>query len=185
MCRATRRTSSDGVGDADPHLPERHPGPVRSPVIFAAASASGDVGAGTAHRGPGTTPGVDRVAQRDVDERAVRAHVAHRGDARPQGRVGVGGAEQRVTRRRAAEEVRRVAVLDRAHQVRVEVDESRQDRGVREVEHVRAGGTSVGGGENGGDPLAFDHHRAVGVHLAGHHVDEPAGSNQECHDGRA
>ena len=80
----------EGVHDTDPQLGGHQRFGVGSePADVAAATGAADVGTGHHHPRSGRPAGLDRVAERDVDEGAVGADVAHAGEAGEQGVAGV------------------------------------------------------------------------------------------------
>ena len=68
-------------GDAHPQL-ARHGDVGRQPGDVAAPARAGHVRAGAHHPGPGDPAVLDRLAEREVDERVERPHVADGGEAR-------------------------------------------------------------------------------------------------------
>ena len=89
-------------------------------------------------RGPGNHAGVDRFHQRDVGE-AGGADVAHRGEPGVERAPRVARAAQRGVGRQLAHRPRHPVALDVIRQVRVRVDQARQQRDVAEVDRLRAG----------------------------------------------
>ena len=137
----------DGVDDPHPQL-VRHDGVDvrRQAGDVAAAAGAGDVRAGDPHPRPDHPAGVDRVAQRDVDERAERADVADGGEAGQHGVAGVADAGQRLLRAGAGEQLGvAVAAVRLADQVGVAVDHARQQRVPGQVDDAGALGGRVGG----------------------------------------
>jgi len=108
----------------------------------AGAAGDGDVRAGDVHARPGDVAAIDRVAQRDIVERAVRAEVAHGRKSRHERGLDARYGREHDLRRGVKEHGARIAVVLGEHAVRlvsVTVDKSRNDGHVREVDDLRSG----------------------------------------------
>jgi hypothetical protein len=127
----------------------------------------------------------DGVAQRRVDP--VRGtHLAHRGDAGEQRAPGVGGGPQCLRWDRATQVVDGVAVPVVAHldaQVRVGVDDARQQRGVAQLDDPRAGRHRQGAAY-GLDASTCDEHDGVAHARVAPSVEQPRGLQRGDHRGR-
>ena len=102
--------------------------------------------------------GVDGVAQADVDE-VVRADVAHRGEAGFERAPGVHGRVHGLLGGKAHQAVVEAAVVvlvELIREVRVRVDEARQQGRIAEIDDARAGGLSAGADRH--DAIAAHHH---------------------------
>jgi hypothetical protein len=120
------------ANDSEPEV-GRENDVVGQPGHLAAATGRGDVRAGALHPGSGDPARVDRVPQRDVHERPIRADVANAREPGIERRPGVADAGHRLLggargRRRDPGE------LHVADQVAVAVDEPGQDGETVEVE---------------------------------------------------
>ena len=118
----------DGVRHAEPELARNLDVGSESGDV-AAAGRTRDIGTGTGHPGADTGARLDRVAQRDVDERAERAHVADRREAGEQRVARVRDPRERLLRAGAHHE-RRVSLagVELADHVGVQVDQTGHDR---------------------------------------------------------
>ncbi len=167
------------VGAVDHRIPPLlHRGREEGRVAVAAGRADG-VGGGDDPRAHHIA-GVDRLPEAHVVE-VLGAHVAHRGEARLQGRLGVRRSDDRPE---AVGELQPVvaAVERRGRQVDVHVDQAGQQRHARQV-HPLGAGREVRGALllDGLDPPVGDQHRRLFHIFAGGHVEQPVGG----HDDRA
>ncbi len=134
----------DGVDHAHPQL-RGHMliGVGRETADVAPAATAPDEGAGHHHPRTRRPACVDRVAQRDVDEGAVVADVAHAGEPGAQRRACVAHAGHRLLRAGAREQLGvALPAVDLAHEVGVTVDQAGQQRRARQVEDVASVGAS-------------------------------------------
>ena len=119
---------------------------------------------------------VDRALQSEVDV-VVRADIADGGEAGVERALGVDVRCGGLVDGAFAENIL-VEILRLAGDVRVAVDETRQQRDVAEVDDLRAGGEIfhyIGGGADGDDAVALDDDGLVVEHFAGGGVDEVRG----------
>ena len=158
--RTFSRTSSRRLDDPEPQL-RRQAERRRVAGHLAATARRRDVGAGALHPRAGRPAAVDGVAQRDVDERAVRADVADRREPGPQRRRGVADAAHRLLGRRGVDG-RDAGVLELADQVAVAIDEPRHDPVAGERDRLGIGGRRVVRAQDRLDPLVGDEEAPVG-----------------------
>ncbi len=174
----------DRVRDADPQVGRQcHVG--RETGDLPAAARARDVRPGTAHPWTLDDPGVDGVAQRDVDEGPERPDVADGRDAGPQGRRRVRDPHQGFVRGGPLQDSRRLARFDRADEMGVQVDQARKHRVRRQVDDLSVRRDRCPPRQDGHHPLALDEDHLVVAHLAGHDVDQPSRAYDESHAARA
>ena len=166
------------VGDAAAHL-VRHLDAHGQAGDFAGAVGDRDVGAGHEHARTLDQPGIDGVAKRDVDQRAIRADVPHRRESGGKRRARVRGAEQRVARGGARQRRRDVGGADVADQVRVQVDEARHDGVRRPVDQPAAAARTRAPGRDGSDAAVVDADRLVEEIPPLFHVEQLAGTDDD------
>src|SRR6202022_2469554 len=165
----------DAVGDLEGALlGERVDAPLRRVAVQVAVPA-GDRDARPARhdaRSRELTFG-DRVAQVSGKERR-RAQVAHGGEAGLQRGPRVAHRADGGAQRAVAELQNRRVLVGAGAEVDVAVDESRQQGGVAEIDHLRPRrGRQRGGGPRGDDALALDQHGGALAQAAGQAVEEP------------
>ena len=151
----------------------------RQATDVAPAATAADEGAGHHHPRTGRPPGVDRVAQGDVDEGPVVADVAHAGEAGVEGVARVAHPGHPLLRTGPGEQLGvALPAVDLAHEVGVTVDQAGQQGRAGQVEDGGVDGR-VGRGHDGGDPVTVDHDGAVGEQVAGDDVEQPFGADDE------
>ncbi len=154
----------------------RHHGALRQAGDLAAAAGHGDVGAGDEHARSGHVAGVDRIAQRDIGEAAIDAHIAHGGEAGAHGVARVFRADEGVACRVALQRRAGVGHLAFVGEMGVHVHQARHHRIGRPVEHVRARGGRRPRRDRD-DAAVLDRHRLVGEHAAAVDVEQVAGAH--------
>jgi hypothetical protein len=132
------------------------------------AVAAGDAQGGTRcdDARPRNVAGIDGVAQGDVGVR-IGAHVTRRGESGLEHQARVLGARQcRARRRNGDAGVARVFRI--ARQVRVRIDQARQQRLVAKIDHGRAGGNGQAAAGRGDALAGNQYHRIVDQRAAAH-----------------
>jgi hypothetical protein len=177
-----------GVGGRpdDPEPQVRRQGDVAGQAgHLATAAGRGDVGAGALHSRASQPARVDRVAQRDVDERAIRADVANRREPGVERGPGVADAGHRLLggARRGRGHACELHVAD---QVAVAVDEPGQDGEAGQVEDADAVGGRLAVAEDRLDRAVGDEKLPLAQDLARIDVDDPRAADDERvgHGGR-
>ena len=164
--------------DADPRV-RRAGGADRQARELAAALGCRDVRARRLHPWTDDPAGVDSVAQGAVEEGPKGADVADGGEACPEGCGRVAGTDEHLLRL-AHGDRRHVGAFDVADEMRVAIDQARQDGERGEVDRRRALG-EVGGRRQGRlDAVAADDDGSVAQELAALDVEDRSGAN----DGR-
>ena len=169
----------DAVGDAlldgERHDVRRQTA-LRARIEMAAGRHDGVAGR---HDAAAVDPaGLDRFGQRDVEQVPARLHeqaeVAHRREAGEQRAPGVGGPSQRHLHRIDRDRVGEPGSGTAENEVDLHVHQARDQRELRQFDHLvgAIGDTLVGG--HGGDPLALDAHVARLDHLAGVDIEDAA-----------
>lgn len=129
----------DFVGAIGEVADDRHVDIRRKLSRIPSATSRRDIVAGDHHPRSRHRVFFDRAAQLDVDIWPGGSHVADRGESSQQRDSGVASAPQRIAWRRRFHQ-RILPVHARvAREVRVEIDEPRQERGVTQVDHLRTG----------------------------------------------
>jgi hypothetical protein len=151
----------------------------REPADVAAASPAADEGARDHHPRTRCPAGVDRVAERDVDERPVAADVAHAREAGLQCGACVAHPGHRLLCAGPREQLGvALPAVDLAHEVRMAVDQAGQERRARQLEHGGVVGR-LWRCHDRGDPVSLDHDGAVGEQVAGDDVQQPFRADDE------
>ena len=129
--------------------------------VMAHAHGGAEGGAGGVDARAGDEAAGDGVAYGDVDV-AEGTGLAHRGEARLEGLPGVDGGVDGAMRRGLAEGGEVAAVVVDRREVRVRVDEAREEGLAREVDDPGAGGDAhLRGGADGGDAVPLHEHGGV------------------------
>ena len=147
----------------------------REAAQVAVATGGGESHRGDEHARSDEVTGVDRVAQRNV-EVLTGADVAYRGEAGLDGTPGVGrGAHGRIEHRAPEEPV--VVRGATRREVGVHVDESREQRGLAQVDDGRAGGDGEVASDLR-DAVAGDEHDGILGEAARGRVEEARGPDR-------
>ena len=122
---------------------------------------------------------IDGIAHLDIGEAiAVRAHVARRGEARPQ--VGL-----QVMDRDQGRGLPRHTGLRVVEHVRMRVDQAREHGGLAEIDHLRiVGDFHLRGGPDLAEALALQNQHLIGQHLAACAVEQATGADRHHAGGR-
>jgi hypothetical protein len=153
---------------------------------LAAAAGRRDVGAGALHPRTGHPAAVDRVAQRDVDERPVRADVPDAREPSVECRPRVADAGHRLLGR-ARRRRGHACELHVADEVAVAVDQPRGDREPGQVDDPGAVRDGIVGREDGLDAPVLDQQLASLEDLASVDVEESRAADDGVlgHGGRS